>query len=142
MTKVNTKVKKVSKKCKNCKKEFIAYPHYKFCSNECRFAHFHSQAITNIPTGTIGALAELMVSCELMRVGYEVFRAMSPSSDSDLIAIKDNTIYKIEVRTGRYSDVGKIHYPKNKTDGKHVIVVTHSDQKIHFINTLGIGHSE
>lgn len=114
-----------------------------FCTYNC-YLNFHKanqkefNDYIDLSTGTIGAMAELIVGADLMRKGFEVFRAMSPSSYSDLIAIKNGTIHKVEVRTGNYfirSDgTVSIHYPKKNTDGKFVVVVTHKDNKIHYIN--------
>lgn len=96
-----------------------------------------------LSTGSVGAIAEIMVCVELMRCGYDVFRAMSPSSDCDILAVKGEFINKIEVRTGNYyrsfGGVKKVHFSKERTTGKKVIVVTHVDKKIHFIDELDGG---
>ena len=47
-----------------------------------------------------GALSELIVSSDLMAKGYEVYRALSPSSSCDLIVIVDKKPLRVEVRTG------------------------------------------
>lgn len=131
-----------SRKCKQCSKDFkTRIAKQVFCSRKCsakyNAIHCYSDAsmlrTNNLSTGTVGAIAELVVCSELMRNGFEVFRAVSPSSNSDLLAVKGDNIYKIEVRTGRYSKSGRVFWPTRDSEGKSVIVVTHSDCKIHYI---------
>jgi len=52
--------------------------------------------------GTCGAASELVACAYLMRAGYEVFRAVSPSTSCDLIACRDGVTKRVEVRSGRY----------------------------------------
>lgn len=89
-------------------------------------------------SGKIGAIAELVVCADLMRRGYEVFRAMSAASNSDAIAIKNNEIYKFEIRTGNYfvKNCGdkRLHYGTHNIAGKIVAVVTHIDNVVHYID--------
>lgn len=46
-----------------------------------------------------GAAAELLVASNLLHRGYDVYRALNPDSKADLIAIKNNSIFRIQVRT-------------------------------------------
>ena len=81
-------------------KGMTAWKHKKFCSDTCRNRNFYPERLnTDLSTATVGALGELAVSCELLRRGWTVFRALSPSAFCDLIAIKDGTMLRIEVRT-------------------------------------------
>ena len=77
----------------------------KYCSRGCGAkaqANAYSQLNPrlNLPTGTTGALAELMVSTDLLRKGFEVFRALSPCCSCDLAVLKDSRVIRVEVRTG------------------------------------------
>ena len=54
----------------------------------------------DLSTGTAGALGELIVSAELFKLGYNVFRALSPACPYDLIAEFGRVLYRVEVRTG------------------------------------------
>jgi len=36
-----------------------------------------------------------------MEKGYEVYRAVSPSSSADLVVIKDGKVLRVEVKTGQ-----------------------------------------
>jgi len=133
---------KIEKNCKQCGKAFLTHPSYKFCSQKCsvdwRNNAYTNTNLTQIPSSTVGAIAEIIVSAELMKRGFEVYRAMSPASYSDLIAISGDNIYKIEVRTGRYrkdKDGNLIlSYPPQRTENKKIAVYTHNDKKIHFID--------
>jgi len=85
--------------------------------------------------GTIGAASELLAAADLMMKGWEVFRALSPNSHCDLLAEKDGTTMRLEVRTGRYilgSDL-RLSYSTRNSDGKFMIVVTVIDKKVHYI---------
>jgi hypothetical protein len=60
----------------------------------------------------------MVVAVDLMRRGYEVFRALSPACSCDLIALGTGLIpLRIEVRTGRRSSVtGTVSYPRIRLD--------------------------
>ena len=90
----------------------------KYCSKECE-AKFLGRRTTwyGLPSGTVGALQELRASVDLMIKGWEVFRALSPSSSCDLLGFKNDKMIKIEVRTGYKNEEGKIFCKRqNKAD--------------------------
>jgi hypothetical protein len=129
------------RECPHCKKNFTSrYSTKIFCSAICQSAasklKFRSlNSFPKLDTGTTGALAELVASVDLMKNGYEVYRAISPSSYSDLLAIKDDEVLKIEVRTGSYyysANGKKLHFPRHKVNGKIIAIVTHCDGKVHY----------
>lgn len=63
-----------------------------------------------------------------MQKGFDVFRALSPSSDCDLLIMDRKTrITKfIEVRTGyRSKNTGRLTYPVNNIENKTVVVVVY-----------------
>ncbi len=55
-------------------------------------------------TGNKGAIGELLVCVDLMSKGYMVFRAIHPNSPYDVIATKDDQIFRIEVKVGPESN--------------------------------------
>lgn len=134
---------RVLKNCVQCGNEFFQKRRSQiYCTDRCGTINWNKNTIRNpnigLPSGTVGAITELFVSAELMKRGYEVYRALSPSCDGDIIAIKNNELHKIEIRSGYYylkTSTGeyKLTYPKAKINGKKLIVMTHSDNKIHFI---------
>lgn len=128
------------KECVTCKVEFkTTHPNAKFCSRKCKTVQIKSPYngfINGVDTSTTGAIAELMACVDLMKKGYEVFRAMSPSSHCDILGIKDGVVHLYEVRTGTYieSKNGKrLTWINRKAHGKEMIVVTYKDHKVHYI---------
>lgn len=92
---------KSNKICPKCKQSFqTTVFNKKYCSIACyKKANIFERELKNIPTGTIGAIQELRVSIDLLRDGFEVFRALSPSCSCDLLVHKNNIFHRIEVRT-------------------------------------------
>lgn len=133
----------VIKICIGCDKSFeTAKTAQKYCTQKCRT--FHKQIERNslnksigLSTGTVGAIAELMACVDLMKNGYDVFRAMSPASNCDILAMKGDEIRFYEIRTGHYyisGDKKKLNWPNRNTNGKEIIVITHSDNKVHYVS--------
>lgn len=70
-----------------------------------------------MPTGTVGAISELVVAVDLLRKGYEVFRALSVNASCDLAIIKDGVLLRIEVRTAHTNKNGAWgSNPKHRAD--------------------------
>lgn len=130
------------KQCIVCKTDYESVqPHSIFCSVGCRNQNGQERwgrtGDNSIPTGTVGAISEILVSAYLMKRGYSVFRALSPSCMCDLIIFKDNIFNRIEVRTGYKSLVtGNISFPGKDTDiGKQdmfAIYIRASDEVLFF----------
>lgn len=102
--------------CTVCESEFVAVqPHGRYCSTKCKKLRegekWGRSSDKTISPGTVGAIAEIAVSVDLMEKGYAVFRALSPSCFCDLIAIKDNKYIRVEVRTGYKGTTGKVSFP-------------------------------
>lgn len=96
--------------------------HALYCSDRCSTQHYndrnyHSVGKLDIPTGTIGAISELVISADLLRRGFAVFRAVSPSCSCDLAVLKDGKLFRVEVTTG-YVVAGKLSHSKKKDKGK------------------------
>jgi len=121
------------KKCVICNKGFVSkQASTKTCSDECRrkratmlngrysayFSPYMNSDKTNktISSSTVGAISEIEISSDLMKKGYAVFRAMSPSCFCDLIAIKKGKLFKIEVRTGYIGLKNQISFAWNEKD--------------------------
>ena len=95
--------------------------HSKYCSNICRKdAEYKARCPTYEPSkvssGVIGAMHELLVSADLMRRGYEVFRALSPACSCDLVILKEGRLLRVEVRTAQKSISGKLSWTNSKKD--------------------------
>lgn len=65
---------------------------------------------------TVGAAAELVVAIDLIRQGYETYRALSPASGADLVAFKDGDLIRLEVRTGYYRYNGTLQWHRKEKD--------------------------
>jgi len=72
----------------------------------------------SISRGTVGAITELVISTKLMEEGWQVFRNLSPHGSIDLVAIKGESVRKIEVRTGSIGKNGKRYWAKNPRPDK------------------------
>ena len=103
--------------CCVCGKEFSGISsRYKMCSLECRDKRTREltgrQVISfkDVHSGTIGAAAEHYVTSELLKHGYAVFRAASPSCFCDIVAIKDGSPTYIEVRIGYKNTRGQFTF--------------------------------
>lgn len=105
------------KVCTVCSSSFeTIWRQSKVCSEKCRKIHiarlYGRYADTSIQSGAVGAISELIVSAELMKKGYTVFRALSPDAFCDLLIHKDGKIKRVEVTTGYQTAKGTISHPK------------------------------
>lgn len=78
----------------------------RYCSSACAKRDYAQRRhplvnATGLPTSTVGAMHEMVVATDLMRRGYHVFRALSPSAPCDLAILKDTRLIRVEVRTGQ-----------------------------------------
>lgn len=127
--------------CASCGKEYKnRYIKSRFCSNICRHDYWNDEtargqtvASDTVSRSTVGAISELMVCCDLMSRGYSVFRAMSINCFSDIVAIKGDSVYQIEIKTGRYQKDDRLVWPHGNTKGKCLVVFTFRDKKIHYL---------
>ena len=70
---------------------------------------YHKGLLTS-NTASEGALGEMLVVADLMCKGYQVFRAVSPSADFDLIVLKGGELKRVEVTKGNMRN-GKLTWP-------------------------------
>jgi hypothetical protein len=111
----------------------------RFCSRGCNSQSYKEKIMPlwglgsrlGIATGTTGAIGELLIAADLMRLRYEVFRALSQSTSCDLLAFRNGKMYRIEVRTAYRLPSQKLTYSKSDKDhGKsdHYGLVVWSDE--------------
>ena len=117
------------RKCKNCRKSFKSDSTSlrMYCSTLCRTkynAEVSRAAFPDLPTGTVGAIGELVVSSFLMAKGFQVFRALSPSCFCDIIIAHDNVLATVEVRTGYLHKNGSIYWPLNYSGSIDIVAIT------------------
>lgn len=130
----------MSKLCLYCKKVLDkSYINVrKFCSVTCRTMYGNDKRKDglmnegynlNLSTGTRGAISEIIVCADLLIKEFEVFRAISPSCSCDMIALKNNKFFRVEVRTTTLSPKGK-PYKVSKKGNYDILAVVHSNNKI------------
>lgn len=106
----------------------------KYCSLACYKAAFNKASGRDLDNGhlaptTIGAITEFVISVKLMQEGYAVFRALSPASFCDIVAIRpDRQPLYIECRTSNYrTKHGKPTYAKNLNGPANAFAVYQRD---------------
>ena len=103
------------------------YSQTKFCTVTCRNAHARrlyreaNPSVGLIPKGTVGAIAELRVSMDLLSRGYQVFRALSPHASCDLAVLQGDHLLRIEVTTAYRSSAGTITSPQHNPQSYDVL---------------------
>lgn len=125
--------------CRGCSKEFETMEPLKvYCEIECRRSYNIYEPVKDygeVPRGTVGAIAELAVSIDLMAKGYSVFRPLSPNCFCDLIAIKGDEIKMIEVRSGNKDSHGVVFSKKRSDKVTDFAVYIHAENSITYIKT-------
>lgn len=130
---------------RDCRKTFLKKGKTwkkKYCSNDCLKLDTGTQTFFNetkvLNSSKLGAISEVYVAFDLMKKGYDVYRALSPSSDSDLVAIKKDVVLTVEVKTGKYNSTGGFNYCKKNIKSSITAVVLYRDSKIIYIPDLPI----
>jgi hypothetical protein len=122
----------------------------KYCSRNCGAQFRQGSSRTQfgdspdsrwLSSGVKGAISELIVCADLLSKGFEVYRAVSQSSKSDLaIVIQPNTAYRVEVTTGYYSRLGRVvHSSKLASQFDLLAVYVPADQSLHYFSNLDCG---
>lgn len=116
--------------------------HARFCTNACAKAVAHDRHLelnprrpVTLATATVGALHELVVSCDLLGRGYPVFRALSPSCPCDLIILANGRTYRVEVCTGTPRRDGSVHSPK-RDHAKYDILACVFGGQVQYLDAL------
>jgi len=125
-----------------CGNEFTPIYHsQRYCSTGCRvqmdrLAHpGRPGRIPGMPSATTGAVSEMAAAIDLMKRGYEVFRALSPACSCDLIALGPSGPLRVEVRTGYRSPVsGALVFARNTASRGHG-----EDALDHYAVVIGYG---
>jgi hypothetical protein len=126
--------------CLTCNKDFLPKAHNQiYCCKDCQKKDAGTQYLgqKGISTGTVGAMSELAVSIDLMAKGYETYRALSPSSKCDILAMKNNVSYGFEVRTGYL--IGKdqhFMFSTKHVRAKYMGVFIFKDKSVHYFTFL------
>ena len=116
--------------CKICKKTELTFATNKIYCSECAKDTRIGKVYDGVSVGTVGAIAELEVSQDLMKKGFDVYRALSPQSKSDVVAIKKDKILILEIRSGYKSRCNTIYYSKNGIRSPQLVVYIHRTGEI------------
>lgn len=129
----------ISRSCRfaGCRRRFETYRiEQVYCSVECskqsNTRNFHDiNPPREVSTSTTGAVGELLVAADLMKSGYSVFRALSPSCSCDLAVLHNGKLCRVEVRSGNRSVSGDTtYYNKGDTSRYDVMAVIFRDGEI------------
>lgn len=134
--------------CVNCASEFVGNKRqYKYCSRKCNLDHYkktfvRSNPMLGIPSGTVGAIHELLVCADLLKKGFSVFRALSQSCSCDLAVLNNGKLLRVEVTTGYVSPTGKINHPTKDSKQFDILALVFGDGKIKYTPELPIATIE
>lgn len=115
----------------------------KYCNSKCGNKIWKKDthgilSSKGIAGSTVGAIAELEVSCDLMKKGYSVFRSVSPASNFDLVGFLGEKLVTFEVRTGYIYTTGTLGFQRKPTDrADFYAVVVRSPYKILYVRNAG-----
>jgi hypothetical protein len=104
------------------------YSKLKYCSKACQKIVFGSRnhgsgKPRQLSTGTIGAISELVICADLMKRGYHVFRAVSPSCPCDLLILMDGRPLRVEVTSGIMNNNGTISYSRHVKENFDMLAI-------------------
>lgn len=130
----------MNKNCLHCGVEFKAKKARQvYCSSEHRsFSIQDRQTALNehrtwdIPPGTVGAIHELVASIDLMKNGYHVFRALSPSCQCDLLLLIGEKVLRVEVTTGTLHTNGTLYFPAKQKHRFDILAVVCGNKVTYF----------
>lgn len=107
----------------------------RFCSNRCRSQSYQKEVGIlglGLPKGATGAISELLVSADLLRRSYEVFRSVSAHCSCDLAILKEGKLLKVEVTTGyRNKRTGNLLCSKRRSEKFDILAVVVSGEIIY-----------
>lgn len=127
--------------CTGCGKEFVptgrVWRSCKFCSDTCRGRYQRGispdHPSVNLSSGTLGALNEMVATCDLLRRGFHVFRSISPSCPCDLIAMVDGRCWRVEVTSGCIRADGTLYYVPHDLEKSDVIAAVLPDNQVRYV---------
>jgi len=94
----------------------------------------------------VGAIKEILVATDLLKRGWEVYRAMSPAAGCDLVAIRGPLVRRVEVKSaGR--KIGKLRRntwlfsnKRLRWDRYDVLALVDHDQEIYYRTVDIVGY--
>ena len=119
----------------------------KYCSLECRReaykvkyreanseSRFQEEVV--LTPNERAAMCELLVAADLMRHGFQVFRALSPGAACNLVAMKAGQVHKVRVKAALRSPTGKLMFPKTTDDEPDIFALVERSGVIYYEPSL------
>ena len=131
--------------CRECGKKFETNNKTKIsCSLSCsrkfnrkKYNDINDTDI-NLTRNESGMLGELIVMQDLVRKGWNVYKAISGSAPVDLVAFKGDVIYKIEVKLGEMSASGYVNFPKPRNLEYDLVAIAFRNGKVLYIPRISL----
>ena len=118
--------------CKLCGKPIpiIRRKHAIYCSSDCHHLSLKSRYHSLNPQSTLsptasGSISEYKVIIDLLIRGFEVFRSVEPGATCDLAILQNNKLLRVEVKTTKYSSIGKPYKPQKPIKADILASVMH-----------------
>ena len=110
-----------------------------YCSTECsmrsakdRYHEKNPFRPTLMAPAKRGAVSELYVIIDLTERGYEVFKSINPSCSCDIAILKNKSLLRVEVTTGRFSPNGSLMYPKHNQTNYDILAIVLPSHEIRY----------
>lgn len=108
----------------------------KYCSKQCEktaYKRKYSPAPKVLCSASaLGASSEHLVCADLLLRGYWVFRSVTPDAPFDLLAHAEGKSIRVEVKTTRKSEAGKIYTPRTKVGAFDVLAMCFADGSVEY----------
>ena len=129
--------------CAICKKDFVnSQPGTRTCSPQCKterknnYYGCYSKEGDGIGSQKGGKVHELLVCCELVKAGYDVYYQLTPQCKHDVTLLhrKTDKLIRLEVKTGYRSETGKVIAPKHAHSFDVMAVLLKNTKEILYFN--------
>ena len=107
----------------------------KYCSRKCRqmqtrlrYSASTISQISGLSKGKIGAAGELQVCIDLIKKGYDVFRAIAASCPCDMVAMKKGKLFRIEVKSVTKRKDGSFVQPNLMNISADIVAAVFDDE--------------
>ena len=119
----------------------------RYCSTQCRNAAYKARyheankvapegnlnvGLGEVTPNTRASINELLVSADLMRRGFHVYRALAPGSPCNLVMLRAGVLERVEVRAVVRTPSGKLMRPNVAGKNFDVLALVERDGTIHY----------
>ena len=127
-----------TRSCDHCGGEIPAQRNSqaRFCGPKCRRAKYLSNHIPLAPKSFLGAVNELIVCADFLAKQNHVFRNVSQHGPCDIVILKNDKCYRVEVKSGRRLPSGLLCHSPLSEGEKHDILAVVLDGKPIYLHEL------